>query len=143
MDDFNDILKKSLSVVNEGFRAAMDDIENIIAAVRESIKGNAGNEFSLECSEVFSNIKGSIYRVFLDTDSFDPEADLVVLTYFRIPQKGYPIELGNYNKVTGFSVSGKLWTSKDDVMNHFVSQLQDPESQLIQAIGFALRRRMK
>ena len=82
------------------------------------------------------------FRVFLDTGVNDMEAEVVNITHLRIPAHGYPVSYGTYTKNTGAFIPAQNSDLKDleAVEKFFADLLSNPESTLIQAIGFALRR---
>ena len=98
----------------------------------------------MEFAEVTYDVKGSTFRIFLDPDVSDSSAQVAVIVYMRIPAQGYPVQVGTYNKSGGiFTPNNKDLANKSEVEEYFADQLQDPDSKLIQAVGFALRRRNK
>lgn len=143
MVDFNDIVKKSLAVVNQGFVKARDDLGAVVERIDISLRENAGDHFALLLSEVSSSLKGTIFCIVLDADTFNATATLIPVLHIRIPTSGYPLELGSINRVTELFVdSDQRLASMSEVEAYFVEQLSDPNSVLIQAIGFALRKKM-
>ncbi|CAM2151716.1 protein of unknown function [Pararobbsia alpina] len=143
MTDFNELIKRSLSIVNESYAQAKGDVEGVIERIDFSLRDNAGDHFALVFAEFASSLKGVVFRVHLDTDVYNPQSELVTIVHMRILSTGYPIELGEINRNTGlFSAGGNALSSVQDVEEYFADQLSNPNSALIQAIGFALRKKM-
>lgn len=142
MADFDEILRKSLSIVNDEYQRALDELRVIVAEVRESIKTNAGEEFTVELSELTSNIEGAAFQIFLDTNVNDLNSSLLKIVELQVPANGYPIFIGTYSKANGrFTQGDEKFDNQDEIRNFFANQLSDPNSRFIQLIGFALRRR--
>jgi hypothetical protein len=143
MADFDLLLKKTLAVVNENYDIALSSVRNVVEQLGNAITSNAGDEFALEMYELASDIKGSVHRVQLDPDVNDDSVRLVVITYLQIPSSGFPIRIGRYSKSTGFFPEEMTLEDAEDVERYFARFLEDPNSKLIQAIGFALRLKSK
>ena len=142
MQDFNDILRRSLSIVTDGYEKARGDINDVVGLIRGAIKENIGDNFSLELAEAKTDIKGSTFNIYLDTDIYDLSASIVPVVDIRIPGGGYPVELGDFNKsLQVFHSRDEVLCSRIDVEQFFAQQLSDPDSSLIQSIGFALRQK--
>ena len=137
--DFTDLLKNSLAVVTGGYVTAHDDLIGVIDRVRKALLSNAGEQVALELKKVSADVSSTVFRLFLDPSTMDPETALVTITYFRLPSSGYPIEWGSYKRVTNtFEASGEAEV-KEELEKFFGSLLTQPESTLVQAIGFAMR----
>lgn len=144
MVDFNEILKKSLLTVNEGYQRAYEDLSSVVAGVRESIKQNAGQEFTIELSQISAQLEGTSFQIYMDTDVNNSHAQIYRITDIEIPQTGYPIFLGAYNRVHQTFMRGEeSFEDAEAISTYFAEQLSNPESRLIQLIGFALRRRQE
>lgn len=142
MADFDEILRKSLSIVNDEYRRALDELKVVVAEVRESIKANAGEEFTVELAELVSNIDGAAFQIFLDTNVNDLRSSVLSIVEIQIPANGYPIFIGTYSKGGGIFTPGEeKFDNQDEIRSFFANQLSDPSSRFIQLIGFALRRR--
>jgi hypothetical protein len=139
MTDFDAILKRTLSVVNASYDEALEVVESVVRQLGNAISTNAGGEFVLEMIELNNDISGSVHRIYLDPDSTDDNARLVTITYLQIPSTGFPIKVGRFSKNTGFIASDKNLDTSSDVEEYFSNFLEDPNSKLIQAIGYALR----
>ncbi|MFJ1213317.1 hypothetical protein [Burkholderia pyrrocinia] len=142
MTNFDSLLQKSLATVNDGYEQARQDLENIVSEVDTSLKSNLGDEFAFVAIEEDINIKGTIYAISLDTETDNRSAPYIPIVSIRIPSTGYPIETGSISKSTGlFTVDGTVLKDSSDIKTFFSAQLENPNSMLIQAIGFALRKR--
>lgn len=138
--DFEDMFKKSLSVVNEGFRAAYNDLDDLVSSLSEAIRNIAGERFDIGFSEIHKEIKSTTYRVYLDPDTGDIDAQLLDFSYIRIPSKGYPIvKGGSVIKGTNILTGDVKIENKEQLAEAFAAFIQDPDSPLIQSIGYALR----
>ena len=139
--NFDEILKKSIAAVNDGYAAAHEDLTVTVDKVREAVVASAGGQVALELKKSASDIKGTTYRLYLDPNVNDMEQEVVTITYFQIPASGYPIKYGIFRK------SGYSFTSAGEIedqaalLKYFGGLLEQPESVLVQAIGFALRQR--
>ncbi|MBR7631814.1 hypothetical protein [Janthinobacterium lividum] len=139
MINFDDLLKSSLSVVNEGYQTAFDDLVDVVERLNKSIKSNAGESFALEWQSLKNEVKGSLFRIYFDTDENNPKAEAITITSIFIPSLGYPMMYGAYAfKTRIFNESGQC-SNKDELEEYFSGFLASPESPLIQAIGFAMR----
>lgn len=140
MINFDELLKSSLSVVNEGYQTAFDDLVDIVDRLSKSIKSNAGDNFALEWQCIKDEVKGSLFRIYFDTDENNPKAEAITISSIFIPSLGYPVTYGAYSfKARVFSEGGKC-SSKEELEEYFSGFLASPESPLIQAIGFAMRK---
>jgi hypothetical protein len=137
--DFDSLLKGTLSVVTEGFQTAVTDLRDLVATVGQAIQRNAGEKFALEASEESSDLKGSTYEVYLDPDVFNPRVKIIPVAYFRIPANGYPIAQGSIHKSLRSFIFEKNLADKSELEQVFAALIQDPDSSLIQALGYALR----
>lgn len=142
MNDFDFILRKSLAAVNEGYEQALSDLFEIVEEVDASLKTNVGEEFAFVAVEYELSMKSAIYTVSLDTNSDDRGAPYIPVVSMRIPSSGYPMETGSVQKSTGnFTPDGIALKDRSEIKVFFASQLEDPNSLMIQAIGFALRKK--
>lgn len=143
MANFDALIKKSLAIVNDGYQQALADVKVVVEKLSNAIRQNAGEHFALEVSEVKSDVKGVTFRIFLDTDVNDLQADIVTIVHIRILSKGYPILHGSFNKTQNVFVSmdGNELEDMAAVEQFFADLLADPESSLIQALGFAMRKK--
>ena len=142
MTDFNVLLRQSLAIVNDGFQNARDEIERIVAKLSAAVKQTAGEDFAVEMSEVSATPKGTTFRIYFDPNSMDPTAEVITVAALFVPSKGYPVLRGTWNKSTNtfFPTQGGELRTLEDVEKFFADLLSNPESSLIQALGFALRR---
>ncbi|MFZ6720661.1 hypothetical protein [Undibacterium sp. Ji49W] len=139
MVDFNALLKKTLSIVSEGYERAFNDLETVVDKLSTAIKENAGGDFALAMSTARSDVKGTIFRIYFDTNVDDPEADVITIVHIMIPSIGYPIYPGVYNyKSDAFNYEGKI-DDFEELEQYFKGFLESPESTFIQALGFAIR----
>ena len=142
MEDFDSILQRSLATINVGYQTAFDDVKSVVQKISSSIKRSAGENFDLEVQEISDDVGGSTLRVYLDTDSSEPRAEVMTIVHIRIPSNGYPIFQGGFSKSSNrFSGShhDAAIADKNGVEEFFRQMLINPESPLIQALGFALR----
>lgn len=140
--DFDSILRESLSAVNSAYDAAYNDLNEVVAKIRDAMIATTGDGSALELKRVAADRSSTTFRLYIDPDPKDPEASLITVTSFRIPTAGYPILFGTYSKVSeAFKDAGKL-DDKSALVQYFAEQLKEPESALVQAIGFAMRQRL-
>lgn len=140
MVDFDSIIKTTLTTINEGFQISRKDFFSTIESINQSIKNNSTKEFIFGWNDVSEDINGSIYKVYFDSNPNNLNAPWITIDYFFIPSKGYPIEQGNYFLSKQEFVKHKEILSKKELEVYFQDMLMNPESALIQAIGFALRK---
>lgn len=140
MQDFKDILKKSLTAVNEGFESAMRDLDTVTGNVNAAVKEIASQSFEVSLRKVSEDVTAVIYRVSLDMTVDNVKSTVMAITHFSVPSKGYPLHFGSYSKRDDeFSISGRIdaiW----ELEQFFVDMMNDPDSSLIQSIGFAIRK---
>lgn len=141
MPNFDEILKKSLSAVNDGYGAALEDLNNVVEKLALAIKGNAGEQFNLELAKVSEDIKGATFRVYLDPDPEDANVSLINVGHFRLLSSGYPIYSGLYNKSSSLFSPEREFSDVVALEGFFAELLASPDSTLIQAIGFAIRKK--
>lgn len=139
MNDFDALLKRTLSIVNADYDEALSVVDAVVTQLREAITTNAGSEFAFEITELSNDINGSVHRIYLDPDSNDSAARIAVITYLQIPSTGFPIKVGRFSKNTGFTAEEDDLKDSEEVVKYFSNFLEDPNSKLIQAIGYALR----
>lgn len=139
--NFDELLRKSLESVNEKYEIAYGDVYGYVEKLRAAVNTSLGANASVELVEMTSDVKSTIFRLVIDTDSEDANSEVAILSTFKIKASGYPIEVGFYNKSTNmFRIEGQM-DSKEDLEKFFIELLATPESSLIQIIGFALRKR--
>ena len=85
-------------------------------------------------------MKGTSFRVFLDTNMTDLDAEIVDIAYLRITARGYPIQRGPVAKGTKTIFPESEIPSKYELARYFLDMIENSDSALVQAIGFALRR---
>lgn len=140
MVDFSDLLKGTLESINKAFREVESDLSDVSSRISTAVKTNVGGQFDIIKSEVRNTIDGVVYRFYFDTNVNDDTADAVTLCFIRLPVTGYPIFAGKYNyKDKIFSPQEEL-SDKQELELYFERFFDNPESALIQAIGFALRK---
>lgn len=141
MANFDELIKKSLSVVNDGFQRTLADLTALVEQVNSAIKQHAGPQCGLVLEQIDSDMKGANYRLSLDTEAGNPQAPRIGITHFRLLPKGYPLLHGRYNQAKKMFLGSEFSTLADQkqVEEYFANLLQDPDSSLIQAMGFALR----
>jgi hypothetical protein len=139
--NFDDILRQSLAAVNDGYMSALNDLSGTVDKVREAVIQNADDKVGLELQKVASDLKSSTFRFFLDPNVADINQELITITCFQIPSSGYPIKCGTLHKPGNhFTATGEI-EDREGLLRYFSDLLQQPESRLVQAIGFALRQR--
>jgi len=137
--DFDNLLKTSLAVVNDGYQVAVNEVKEVVQDVSEAIARNAGEQFSISASEVANDMKGATYRIYFDTDKNNMKARLIDVIFIRVPSTGYPLLEGRFDKATKSFYPESQIASQGDLAEIFGSMIKNPESSLIQAIGYALR----
>lgn len=139
--DFNEIVATTIVGLNKGYEEAIGDLKDILLRVGEAIRNNSKENFDVFFRTLSESPRGDIYRVYFDTNSEDPDAETLQIATFYIPPKGYPIQIGVYRKVTDeFKAHGTI-KNRDEFESFFGELLSDPDSTLIQAIGFGMRRK--
>lgn len=144
MVDFSDLLQRSLATVNDKYARTVEDLRTVVSELRASIKTIANNEFGFELAEIVSDVHGTTFQIYLDSDVTVPNATLVTVAEFHVGATGYPVEIGTFHKGTRRFVSGGFPPLNDieQIRVFFVEQLSNPESPLIQGIGYAMRKRL-
>lgn len=137
--DFNAILKLSLAAVNDNYQEAVRDVEEVVGSVHAAVQQNAGKRFGVVLTDQSADIKGSTFRIYFDTNVDVMRAKIIDVLFVRIPSSGYPIALGTIDKSTKNFFAEQQIIDKEQLQKAFAQLLQNPESSLIQAIGFALR----
>lgn len=139
--DFENSLKRSLMVVNEGYQNARNDVDRLLSSLAEAVSKIAGEQFVLGVDEFSSDVKGTNLRINLDTDFTDMNADIVDIAFIRIPAKGYPIQHGPLLKATKTMMVQTHIADAEELAKFFLDMIENPDSPLVQAIGFALRKK--
>lgn len=139
MVDFKSLLNKSLSAVAEGYKTASGDLESIVQGVDDAIKELAGEKFGLSLGSPKSDIKGSIFRVYFDTNIEHEQAETITIQFFNIPAGGYPIRLGSFHYKNSLFIAEKALDDRTALESFFVDLLNNPESSLLQAVAYAVR----
>jgi hypothetical protein len=141
MPDFDSLLQHSLSTVNSGYLAAQGDLFRVVERLAEAIQRQTGTNIYLALKQQTADVKGTVFVLYVDVNPDDQQADTINIEHIKLQARGYPVLLGTYRKpINDFKASGSLDTP-EDLEAHFVDLLADPDSPLIQAIGFALRQR--
>lgn len=140
--DYDSILRATLTTINQGFENAQRDLVSVVEAVSNSLKRNANDTFNLDFTNLREDYNGTIYRIFFDENPNDLEAATITVDFFYIPSKGYPIEQGNYYRTNEEFKKHQEISSKEELELYFQEMLKDPESSLIQAIGFSMRKKL-
>lgn len=140
MNNFSDILKNSILQVNNGFEKAHEALVKVIGQLTTAIEEIGA--FACRLSEVENRPEAAIYRLSFDPNPDDIEVKLIHLAMFRIPSYGFPIETGNYIKNRDEFVIENIIEDEAALESLFKDILSDPNSSLVQAIGFALRSKL-
>lgn len=143
MTNFNEILKETLSAVNKAFNTAQKDLQEIATEISNAVKENAGADFDFVMREIRSDVDGVLYRFYFDTDVEDEYADAINISFVHIPQTGYPLSHGSYSFKNKDYTRIKSFADKEELEYYFSNFLKEPESPLIQAIGYAVRKKQK
>lgn len=140
MIDFNEILANTLGKINQGFDQAISDFIETVDSVDSAVKGaHKEGLFGIGYSTVNESPKGSVFRVYFDPNADDLEVPTLAIGYFLVPYKGYPIQFGQYRKLTDDFKPRMEFPDRAELEKYFANELSDPESSIIQAIGFGLR----
>jgi hypothetical protein len=140
MIDFDSVLKNSLKIVSEGYQGALSDVKDIVSEVSMAVARNGNEQFALYVQEMSSDIKGGSFKIRFDTNVNNGRAKVIDIVYVRIPSIGYPIGVGSFDKHSQrFFVDDEL-TDKESLRNYFLRLIENPESTLIQSIGYAMRK---
>ncbi|MGF6115901.1 hypothetical protein ABIE30_002974 [Janthinobacterium lividum] len=137
--DFDSILKSSLKVVNDGYQTSLSDLKDVVSDLNAAVVRNAGKQFSVVVGEVANDIKGGTFRVYFDTNVNNSRARVIDVVFLRIPAGGYPIAIGVFDKSTQRFFSEQDIVDKEGLLYAFAQLIENPDSALIQAIGYALR----
>ncbi|WP_159874666.1 hypothetical protein [Aquitalea denitrificans] len=140
MTDFLKIIQTTLQDINSGFETAKNDLNNVVESINEAVLKTSARSFSMYTRPLTESPKGDIYRVYFDTDTEDSDAEVMTIMDFMIYPKGYPIDMGSYRKQTGAFSPIKRLANRSDLEEFFAAALSDPESSIIQAIGFGMRK---
>nr|WP_091659435.1 hypothetical protein [Massilia sp. PDC64] len=137
--NFDAILKSSLAAVNDNYQIAVGEVQDVVNSVHTAVRHNAGNRYGLIFTEMSADIKGTTFRIYFDTNVDVMRARVIDVLFIRIPSTGYPIAIGTVDKATKNFFTEQNVNNKEELERVFAQLLQNPESSLIQAIGFALR----
>lgn len=141
MADFEGLLQNTLTSINLRFAEAERDFTAVIEKLSEAIKKSSNSDFALSTSIISDGQKGSVYRLYFDIDTQNMDSDLQALDTFYISSKGYPIQQGQYRKAIDDFIARNEFSNIEQLESYFETMLADPESPLIQSIGFGLRRK--
>lgn len=137
--DFNEILKNSLAAVNDNYQIAVGDLEEVVESVHTAVQRNAGEKYGVILTDLSADIKGTTFRIYFDTNIENLRSKVMDVLFVRVPSSGYPIAIGTVDKATKKFYGEETANNKEELKKYFGQLLQNPESSLIQAIGFALR----
>lgn len=137
--DFDAILKSSLAAVNDNYQAALSDVIDVVESIHAAIQKNAGSKYALIFTDMSADIKGSTFRVYFDTNKDVMRSKLIDILFIRIPSAGYPVGIGTIDKSSKIFLAEETVSTCEELKKYFAQLLQNPESSLIQAIGFAMR----
>lgn len=141
--DFGAILKDTLAGINAGFEQAAGDLQEVLDAITEGIQEHTNSGYKVYAKVVSEDTKATIFRLYFDPDPLVSDAEVIPLTTLQVSAKGYPIMRGTYRKVGGFTPAASdpvAFQNRAELEQYFAHQLSDPDSNLVQAIGFAMRK---
>lgn len=141
--DFGAIIKGTLAGINAGFEQARGDLQEVLDAITEGIQENTDSGYRVFAHVVAEDPKATILRLHFDPDQLDTDAETFPLGTLQMSAKGYPIVRGTYRKLGGFTATSNepiAFQNKAELEEYFAQLLSNPDSSLVQAIGFAMRK---
>lgn len=139
MIDFVELVNRSFATINKGFDESISDLARILESITSAIRNASSRNFQLDYRIEVEGPKGSLARVYFDPDPTDMSAEPYTITYIWIPAKGYPIEGGSYRKAIDKFDTIDVFHDAAALEGYFADLLTNPDSVLIQAIGFGMR----
>lgn len=137
--DFDEILRQSVLSVNAGYETALSDLRTVVGKLEAAVKKNAGEKYGFILNELHSDVRGTTFRTYFDTDVKNVRAAIMDIIIIRLPASGYPLSIGTFDKGSkNFNPTEEI-PDVDALNRVFVTLIREPDSALIQAIGFALR----
>lgn len=140
MKKFSSLVLSVIDSLNKNYEAARNDLFEIVADIEFNMK-EILPDFTIGLTTLEDSTEGTFYRLVATPAPNDHVVGNIRITDIFIPASGYPISSGrfilnsdNYNPDIEFR-------TKNDIDIFFQDLLTKPESRLIQAIGFAMRRK--
>lgn len=140
MTDFNALLRKSIATVQEGYQSAVKDLSEVVNEIGVAISDLSSGACDLQLQTIAVDVAGTSFRIYLDTNSKDPSALSVPIIDLFLTNKGYPINAGQIDKATGRFFTQTYFSDRADLERFFADTLGNPDSSLIQSLGFAMRK---
>jgi hypothetical protein len=133
MPDFGELLKNSISGLNDNYNVAVADLNNVIAGVDAAVTGLTSGLVNVRLQEINKTPDHTLYLLTLVRKRM---GDSLRLGAFRIRSTGYPIEYGSLRKE--FDVDGTL-EGKEQLEEYFAAMLSERNSPMVVQIAFSLR----
>jgi len=141
MIDLETLAMQSFSTINDRFKHAQKDLENIVNEISNVLKKTTGvPSIKLGIRVEFENQTGSCYCVYLDADPGDPTAYYINVAFFMISLKGYPIEEGVIRQPADRFIMEQALDDLEEMRSYFAQMIQNPDSSLVQGVSFIMRK---
>jgi hypothetical protein len=133
MPDFTELLKRSLSGVNDAFNVARTDLNDTVASVDAAVTELTTGVLRVRLQLIENSLEVAVYTVLLVRST---GAHVSRLAAFRITRTGYPIEFGTLG--SQFETEG-LFENRAAIESFFANMLADQTSPLVVQIAFVMR----
>lgn len=143
MSDLKKLILDSLKDINHAYEIAEADLAEVLLQVTEAVREATGAPFDFSYHSVFESPSESVFRVLLDFDSNEFDSETHKISDIKITPMGYPIYFGIFNKSAELFMPQVTLDDRKALETHFFGMLSDPNSSLVQAIGFGLRKRKR
>lgn len=143
MSDLKKLILESLKDINQGYEIAETDLTEVLLQVTDAVQEATGAPFDFSYHSVFETPSESVFRVLLDFDRNEIDSETHKVSDIKITPMGYPIYFGNFNRSAELFMPQATLDDRKALETHFFSMLSDPNSSLVQAIGFGLRKRKR
>jgi hypothetical protein len=140
MKKYSALVLSVVESINKNYEEARSDLVRVVAEVEHGMK-DVLPDFKMRLTLLDDDAEGTFYRVEAVPAPDDSIVGIIRITDFFIPANGYPISSGRILMSKANFNPQEKFDSVENLENFFQNLLADPESRLIQAIGFAMRRK--
>jgi hypothetical protein len=134
MSDLEEILKRTLGELTEGYKTATADLHDLAKRSSEAVLSITGLPVRLELNRARNFNTGTTYDLNIT------QGDVVhAIAGFIVPPTGYPISVGAATDENGQVKPSKKLQDKDSLTQWFADMLGSPKSPLVLRLAFMLR----
>src|SRR5262249_22673335 len=134
MPTFEEVLRTTVSGVNEQYDRANRDLHRVVAEVSKSVQAASNGLASVVLRRTSEGSGGATYKLVLKSHRDSEERDLAAIS---VPLQGYPIQVAGAAPPSLYG----LKQSADELTGGFQKMASDPNSPLVAFVAYLLRNR--